>query len=481
MTKERAPRKISHQKMRDLAVLPLFYRLKDRSVIVAGHDVGALWKTELLAATGAKVDLFLGQKLNAEHERIFGNLDNVKVHERAWQKSDLFERALAVAQSISDNDAISFVAAAKEYGVPVNIIDRPKISDFQFGAIVNRSPLVIGISTDGAAPAMGKELRGRLETLLPQKLADWLKMAAKWRPKVKALGLDFNQKRDFWHQFAKTAIDNPLKIPTDAIMSDLLRQTPETKGFVTIAGAGPGDPELLTLGTLRAMQTADVILVDDLVSQEILDFARREADIISVGKRAHKPSTPQKSIIELMIEHAKNGKNVLRLKGGDSLIFGRATEEIQACEQAGVQFKLIAGISAAQGVSAALGISMTDREYSRRVQFVTGSGKRGGLPPEIDFGAIADKDAATFVYMPRTTSENFVAKAIANGLSPRTPAAIICDGTRASQKVFITTIREIPQLFKDIELGGPEIMVIGNVLRNSPFYKQSVSKLLETV
>ena len=475
MTQIRIPKPISHQKMQDLANLPLFHKLQNRRIIVAGHEVGAMWKAELLAATGAHIDLFLGVEINQEHKRVFDKIENVILHERKWMDGDFQNRALAVCQSVSNDDAVAFVAAARKNSVLVNIIDKPEFCDFTFGAIVNRSPLVIGISTDGASPALGQELRGRLETMLPQKIANWLKTAADWRPTIKKSNLDSKQKRDFWHRFAKKALDAKGQEPDDGLLETLISQTPKSEGNVCLVGAGPGNPELLTIGALRALQAADVVLVDDLVSQDIIDFVRREADIISVGKRGHKPSNTQASIIQTMIDHAKAGKNVVRLKGGDVLVFGRATEEIKACEAEGIPIKLIPGITTAQGVAASLGISMTDREYSHKVQYITGSGKNGTLPDGINFDAIADKHTTTFVYMPRHTINQFVQKVIQSGLLPETPAAIIIDATRQGQRNIITNIAKIPQAFSDIEYDRPEILIIGDVLKNSNAFQEAVT------
>ena len=480
MTQIRIPKPISHQKMQDLANLPLFHKLNNRRIIVAGHEVGAMWKAELLAATGAHIDLFLGIPINQEHKRVFDKIENVILHERRWHKDDLKNSALAVCQSISNEDAIAFITAARENSVLVNIIDKPEYCDFTFGAIVNRSPLVIGISTDGASPALGQELRGRLEIMLPQKIANWLNLAATWRPKIKKSNLEPKQKRDFWHIFARKALEANIQEPNDELLESLLMQTPSNEGNVSLVGAGPGDPELLTIGALRALQSADVVLVDDLVSQDIIDFVRREADIISVGKRGHKPSNSQDSIIKTMIDHAKAGKNVVRLKGGDVLVFGRATEEIKACEAQGIPIKIIPGITTAQGVAASLGISMTDREYSYKVQYITGSGKNGSLPQGINFDAIADKHATTFVYMPRHTINVFVEKALQSGISRETPAAIIINATRQGQKNIITTIAQIPHCFAEIEYDRPEILIIGDVLKNSNAYHEAMANFKET-
>lgn len=463
----RSPEYKTPTKMQPLAVLPLFHKLEGRKVIVAGHGNGAVWKAELIAATGAEVLLLIGQEPTEYAQNILDNSQNlIKYETRKWEESDLKGAALAIAESSSDEDAISFVAAARKYFVPVNIIDRPEFCEFQFGAIVNRSPLVIGISTDGASPALGQNLRGRFEAMLPAPIANWVKKAQEWRPLIKEKELDFGARRAFWHRFAAKALLEPTRIPNDKDLDDLVGGAGETIGEVALVGAGPGNAELLTLKAVRALQRAEIVLFDDLVSQEVLDFARREAEFISVGKRGRKPSTPQADICKLLVEYAKQGKYVVRIKGGDSLIFGRATEEINACHEHNIKIEIIPGITTAQGAAASLGISLTDRDYAQRVQFITGAGKQGGLPPEINFAAIADKDVTSFIYMPRGTIENFVTEAIKNGLDENTPAAIIIDATRAKQKNHFTELKNLPVLFQTIELDGPELVMIGNVLQN---------------
>lgn len=466
MNESRLPKRVAPVKMQELAVLPLFYKLEGKKVLIAGSGFSALWKTELVAATGANISLFLGSEINDEHRRVFENLSNVTIFERKWQDNDFENCILAIYESHGDEDAIEFLTAAKKYNLPVNIIDKPKYCDFQFGAIVNRSPLVIGISTDGASPALGQQLRGRLELMLPQTIIRWLEKAKELRPIFKAKNVEFNKRRSFWHRFAKKSLDDSSIEPSDELINELLEGDEDLKGQVVLIGAGPGDPDFLTIGAMRALQMAEVILFDDLVSKEVLDFARREATFIAVGKRGSKPSTPQEDITKLIVKYAKEGKYVVRVKGGDALVFGRATEEIEACYEAGIPVKLVSGISAAQGAAASLGISLTDREYSQRVQFITGAGRKGGLPPEVNFDAVADENVTTFVYMPRATCNMFVEKSIAHGLPKDTPAAIIVDCTRKTQKNYIATVSDLPSIFASFEADGPELVMIGNVLKN---------------
>src|SRR5262249_31742542 len=283
-------------------------------------------------------------------------------------------------------------------GVPVNVIDKPAFCDFAFGAIVNRSPLVIGISTDGGAPVFAQAIRAKLEALLPNGFAAWTAAAVRWRTAVTNSGLPFAGRRKFWQLFTAHAVTHPERAPAQ---EDFDRFIAEVKGLgatvengsVTLVGAGPGDPELLTLRAVRALQTADVILFDDLVSPGVLDFARREARKMLVGKTGFGPSCKQEDINTLMVGLAKQGKRVVRLKGGDPLIFGRAGEEIEACKGANIAVEVVPGIPAAQGASAKLGFPLTDRKYARRLQYVTGHAKNGALPDDLDWRSLADPSA----------------------------------------------------------------------------------------
>ena len=293
--------------------------------------------------------------------------------------------------------------------MPVNVIDKPAYCDFSFGSIVNRSPLVIGISTDGAAPVFAQAIRAKLEALLPQGFAAWAAAAARWRAGVKASGLSFAGRRKFWQLFTAHAVSQSQQrterwpISTASLPRWRGRGTTVENGSVTLVGAGPGDPELLTLRAVRALQSADVILFDDLVSRDVLDFARREAKKMLVGKTGYGPSCKQDDINALMVNLAKQGKRVVRLKGGDPLIFGRAGEEIDACRAAGLAVEIVPGITAAQGAAASLGIPLTDRDRSRRLQVITGHARNGQLPADIDWRSLADPATTTAVYMPAKT------------------------------------------------------------------------------
>ncbi len=235
-------------------------------------------------------------------------------------------------------------------------------------------------------------------------------------------------------------------------------------GSVTLVGAGPGDPELLTLRALRALQSADVILFDDLVSHDVLDFARREARKMLVGKTGFGPSCKQEDINALMLGLARQGKRVVRLKGGDPLIFGRAAEEIEACEAAGIAFEVVPGITAAQGAAARLGIPLTDRKRARRLQYVTGHARSGQLPADLDWHSLADPATTTAIYMPVRTLAALVEKATAEGLDPRTPALAIARATRPDQAVVSAPVAELAGRLAQAGLPGPVLVMIGHVM-----------------
>jgi uroporphyrin-III C-methyltransferase/precorrin-2 dehydrogenase/sirohydrochlorin ferrochelatase len=452
-----------------LARLPLFFALAGRRVLVAGGDAAAAWKAELAAAAGARVDVF-SPALSSELRQVARDdaEGRISLHPRLWAAGDLPGAAIAIGACENDAEAARFAAAARRAGVPVNVIDRPEFCDFSFGAIVNRSPLVIGISTDGAAPVFAQAIRAKLEALLPQGFAHWAAAAARWRTRVKERGLSFAGRRAFWQRFTAHAIAHPDDQPaTDdfdrfVAVVDALGGGVD-KGSVTLVGAGPGDPELLTLRAVRALQSADVILFDDLVAPGVLDFARREARKMLVGKTGHGPSCRQEEINALMVGLARRGKRVVRLKGGDPLIFGRAGEEIEACRAAGIPVEIVPGITAAQGAAAGLALPLTGRDHARRLQYITGHAHSGALPEDIDWRSLADPSATTAVYMPVRTLAALVARAIAAGLAPDTPALAVAGATRADQEVIRAPIAELPQRLAETPLSGPVIVLFGKV------------------
>ena len=444
MTFDRSPQ-ATPARIAPLPNLPLFHRLAGRRAVVAGASDGAEWKAELLAAAGARVV----------------RLDS------AWTPADLGGAALAIGDFAEPHEAARFAAAARSAGVPVNIVDRPDLCDVQFGTIVNRDPIVLAISTDGAAPMLGQSIRARVEAVLPLGLSAWAKAAQGWRPRLKARVADFAGRRSFWQAFTRAAWAGCDRVPEETDFEALIAgAAAERKGEVALVGAGPGDPELLTLKAVRALQGATVILYDDLVGAEVLELARREAKRIAVGKTGHGPSCSQSEINRRIVELALAGEKVVRLKGGDPLIFGRATEELEACRAAGIPVSIVPGISAAQAAAASVGISLTERRTARRIQFVTGHGADGKLPQDIDWGAMADRNATTILYMPRRTLAEFVRKALAKGLDPATPAVALANVSRADAAHVAATIGDLAPLAEGLTPGAPVTILIGWVARD---------------
>ena len=452
-----------------LATLPVFLKLQGRRVVMAGGSEAVAWKAELFAAAGARVEVFDPAPCEAL-AALAGRNDAIKLRPQALTQRDLPGAAALIADAQDEAEAAALHAMARAAGLPVNIIDKPAWCDFQFGAIVERSPLVVAISTDGGAPVFGQMLRARIETLLPQGFRAWAQAARDWRPRVAALNLDFRARRRVWELFARRALTHPDRAPGEADLEALLAEAaaagaPEARrGSVALVGAGPGDPELLTLKAVRALQSADVVLYDDLVLPGSVDLARREAERLNVGKRGYKPSCTQEDITALLVRLAREGKRVVRLKGGDPLIFGRAGEEIAALKAAGVDVEVIPGVTAAAAAAASLQASLTERAVARRLQFITAHARDGKLPDDLDWRALADDGATTAVYMGLKTLPPLVARLLAEGLAPDTPAVIVERASWESERRVAATLATLPDAAASAGLVGPCLVLIGRAL-----------------
>ena len=343
-------------RMQALARLPIFLDLDGKRALVAGNGAPVAWKAELLSAAGADVAVLTEhpceelRALAAEAPRA-----SVILRERAWRAGDFAGAAVAVGGFENDADAECFAAAARTAGVPVNLIDRPAHCDFSFGAIVNRSPLVIGVSTDGAAPVFAQAVRAKLEAMIPRGFACWAEAARRWRKRLQLAGLSPAARRRFWQLFAACAMNHPAHGPAQSdfdALFDTAKGRAADAGTVTLVGTGPGDPELLTLRAVRALQAADIILIDALVSPDILDFARREAKKMLVGSTGDDSAGEQDEINRLMVALAKGGRRVVRLKGGEGTTFDRGGGEIAACRAAGITVEIVPGIGGAQAAAA---------------------------------------------------------------------------------------------------------------------------------
>ena len=484
----RAPARVA-----PLATLPVFADLRGRPVLVAGGGEGAAWKAELLAAAGADVTLVLcgGETAFCEEacdvrDRIatdspshdhFGTLC---LDHRQWAPSDLSGHAtpdvtgvpgdrpaMALIDTECHGEAAAFAALARASGVTVNAVDKPFHGDFTFGSIVNRSPVVVGISTDGAAPILGQAIRQRIETLLPPTLADWAARMRETRSRVLSLLPDKAQRRTFFARFAQAAFGaGTVGSPLD-IADGVRRGDGREVGHVTLVGAGPGDAGHLTLAAVRALQSADVILFDALVSEEVLELARREARRMLVGKRAGRESCRQEEINALMLKLAREGRRVVRLKSGDPMIFGRAGEEIEALRKARISHEVLPGITSAQALASRLGISLTHREVARSLRFVTGHGSDGRLPLDLDWQSLADPGTTLIVYMGARTAGLIAERLIETGLPPGTDACAAAAIGRPEEAIWRGSLADLEKGVNDLPPDQPTLIAIGAIVASA--------------
>ena len=464
----RQPSEAGPARIGALSVLPVFLDLKGKRAVVAGGSDAAAWKAELLAAAGAHICLY-ALELSDEMAGVLAREPGIKHHARKWDEECLAGAAVAVGDANDDEEAAAFERAARAAGVPCNVIDRPAFCHFQFGSIVNRSPVVVGISTSGAAPILGQAIRRRIETLLPPSLAEWAALASQMRSRVAERLAPGIERRGFWSAFVDLAFGPAPGDGAEQMLSRAIDTVPAAgrHGHVTLVGAGPGEAELLTLKAVRALQAADVILFDDLVSDEVLELARREARRILVGKRAGRPSCRQREINALMVKLARAGRHVVRLKSGDPMVFGRAGEEIAELERHGISFSVVPGITAGLALGSCLGISLTHREHARSVRFVTGHSKDGGLPRDVDWTGIADPTATTIFYMGGRNARQISDKLLSLGVEPDLPAVVACDLGRAGQTLTPATVAGLASAVERNGLQQAILIGVGRVFARS--------------
>lgn len=460
-------------RMAPLAKLPVFWALEGKPVIVAGGSDASAWKAELLAACGATVHVYADRlsetfetliERGAEHPQ--GRFIH---HPRAWDHSIFEAAAIAIADCEDEDEAQSFFEAARAAGVPVNVIDKPAFCQFQFGSIVNRSPVVVSISTDGAAPILAQAIRRRIETLLPASLKSWAELAQSLREKINDRLAPGPQRRAFWERFVDRAFGSePGSGSEAAILADAGRVASSAqKGRVTLVGAGPGDAELLTLKAVRALQAADVILFDDLVSDEVLELARREAKRMLVGKRGGRVSCRQEDINDMLVKFAKAGKRVVRLKSGDPMVFGRAGEEIDCLEREGIPVDVVPGITSASAMASRLGVSLTHRDHAQGVRFVTGHSRKGVLPDNLDWKGLADPRTTTIYYMAGRTASEIVSKLTDAGMTHDMPVVIVSAVTRPNERRWAGRLSDMAAAMAEIGIDEPVLIGIGHVFRKA--------------
>jgi len=357
--------------------------------------------------------------------------------------------------------------ACEAENVLVNSVDDPPHCRFMVPAIIDRSPLVISVASNGTSPVLSRQIRTQLETTIPHGMGKLAEFSGKWRSAVKAKIANPDERRIFWEELyaspLKEQVFNDNLAEADHLIEQALLEWQKPKGEVYLVGAGPGDPELLTLKALRLMQQADVVIYDRLVSAPIMDLCRRDAEKIYVGKARSNHAVPQEGINALLVKYASEGKRVCRLKGGDPFIFGRGGEEIEELFAAGVAFQVVPGITAASGCSAYAGIPLTHRDYAQSVRFLTGHLKEGS--PELPWSELVYENQTLVLYMGLVGLEKICTQLIAHGQRPDMPVALVSKGTTPEQKVVIGTLQDIASKVSVHHIQAPTLTIIGEVVR----------------
>lgn len=450
--------------------LPVFFNVKDRWVAVVGGGMAAARKAEIALQAGARVKVFA--------ERICEEFNELEAGERLAAvprvplAEDLDGCALVycASEDMSQNHAAH--ASAKTARVPCNVVDVPELCDFTMPSIVDRSPIVIAVSTAGTSPILGRMIKARLETLLPASYGRAAALVGRYRKKVADTLKDFQQRRRFWErildgpvvdlelagQHAEAVAEFDAQLEAAARGVELRHQ-----GEVYLVGAGPGDPDLLTFKALRLMQRADVVLYDRLVGEGILNLVRRDAERVYVGKVPEEHTLAQDEISRMLLRLAQEGKRVLRLKGGDPFIFGRGGEEIELLAEAGVPFQVVPGITAATGCAAYAGIPLTHRDHAQACVFVTGHTKDGQL--DLDLNALLQPRQTVAVYMGLAHLAELAHAFIEKGAAPSLPVALVDNGTRPNQRVLIGTLSTIAEKAVKAGVKGPAMVIVGSVVR----------------
>ncbi len=452
----------------DVNYFPVFLDLAGQAVLVVGGGEVALRKVSLLERCGAVLTVVAPDIVPELEER--GARGSLTVVRRTFEPGDL-DGARLVIVATSRRATNRWIANLGESrAIPVNVVDDRDASRFIVPAIIDRAPVLVAISTGGTSPVLARRLRERLEASLPKRLGDF----ALWLRSLRRPGQERLRDTDERRRFFETLVDGPAarrfmagdgrgaRRIAQRLLS-LTAQSPRAPGEVTLVGAGPGDPELLTLKALRALQDADVILYDRLVTASILDFARRDALRVCVGKSAGAPSTPQPEINELMIRHAREGRRVVRLKGGDPFVFGRGGEELEALAAAGVDFSVVPGITAASGCATYAGIPLTHRDHAHCVSFVTGHADREGREP--DWRALGAPGTTAVFYMGLSRLDHIARRLLEHGAAPVLPAAIVAQGTRPDQQVIVAPLSGIVAAAAAAAVASPALLVVGEVVK----------------
>jgi uroporphyrin-III C-methyltransferase / precorrin-2 dehydrogenase / sirohydrochlorin ferrochelatase len=449
--------------------LPIFLELAGRPAVVVGGGVVAARRAEFLIKAGARVTVF-AIALSDEFRGLLG-APNFRREARDPEPKDFEGVMLCFVATEDTRLSADARAAARAAGALVNVADQPGLCDFIMPSVVDRSPLVIAISTGGASPVLGRMLKARLESLIPAAYGRLARLMGGFRPAVGKAIPSLTMRRRFWEAVLEGPIGERVLSGDDrgadaelarAIERAATEGVEAPRGEVYLVGAGPGDPDLLTFRALRLMQKADVVLYDRLTDEAVLNLVRREAERIYVGKQPDDHELPQAEISALLVKLARDGNRVLRLKGGDPFIFGRGGEEIEALAAEGIPFQVCPGVTAATGAAAYAGIPLTHRDHAHSCVFATAHGKDGKI--ELDWGALLQPRQTIAIYMGLRNVEALTREFVAHGADADLPAAIVDNATRAAQRVVVGTLGTLAAKARQEELRGPAIIIIGTVV-----------------
>ena len=463
-----------------MELFPVFFGTRQLTVAVFGGGEDARRKVRLLAKTHAQVYVVHDQPEPDFENEFVERVIFVPTSAADWV---LDEVGFVIIALSDDEELKSALDLAQSRNLRVNVVDRPELCDFTVPSILDRGSVVAAVATGGAAPILARDIRARIETLLPKRIGDLADFARSFRGAVASRFETGEDRRSFWERMLRGPIAEKVldgdEAGARADMVRALEADEPSRGVVHIVGAGPGDPELLTLKALRVLQDADIVFFDRLVGEGVLDLIRRDADRISVGKTKGFHSVPQDQINELLIAEARKGRRVVRLKGGDPFVFGRGGEELDAMRHAGVDAHVIPGISSALGCAADAGVPLTHRDHAQSVTFVTGHAKAGGVP-DLDWPSLARANQTVVVYMGVGTSAVISEKLIEAGQDADVPVAVIENGTRENEIRVFGRLRDLPNLITDNEIKGPALLIIGEVAGLTPEAIAALTKEMES-
>ena len=447
-------------------ICPISLKLQQQPCLIVGGGHIAYRKAVLLAKAGAVVNV-VAPAIEANLLEIVEQSQGQYV--QAPFSADIRLRQYRLVIAATDHAEVNrhVFEACEAENVLVNSVDDPPHCRFMVPAIIDRSPLVVSIASNGTSPVLSRQIRTQLEASIPHGMGALAEFSGKWRSVVKAKIINPDERRIFWEDLyaspLKEQVFNGNLAEADRLIEQALIEWTKPKGEVYLVGAGPGDPELLTLKALRLMQQADVVIYDRLVSAPIMDLCRRDADKIYVGKARSNHAVPQEGINALLVQYAQQGKRVCRLKGGDPFIFGRGGEEIEELFAAGIAFQIVPGITAASGCSAYAGIPLTHRDYAQSVRFLTGHLKEGS--PELPWQELVYENQTLVLYMGLVGLEKICQRLIEHGQRADMPVALVSKGTTPDQKVVVGTLADIASKVSDHQIQAPTLTIIGEVVR----------------